>query len=338
MRPTALAAGGLAAIATLTVMLTLGPRPITLGSEATGDVSVSAALRTHAEPGHHDLAAFHFDKGEVRFGGLDADEHTEFEIGSITKTFNAELLREQIERGDITLATTVGELIDVPGAPIADVTMEELVNHTSGLSSAPSELLGNHLPVASINANPYRKATAEDIISYAGEAELHNRGERHYSNYGHALLGQLLARNANMSYEELLRAAIIEPAGMTETHLATSGTGEVSSRGLGLSGRPVEPWDMDGWAPAGAIRSTPADMAKYVQWVADHGRPEYGWSHREIGGKEYTFHNGGTGGFRTMLVWSPDDTAAVFVANNSSVWVDELAVDLLADFEGTQQR
>ena len=125
---------------------------------------------------------------------------------------------------------------------------------------------------------------------------------------------------------------------MTETHLATSGSGEDSSRGLGLSGRPAEPWDMDGWAPAGAIRSTPADMAKYAQWVADHGRPEYGWSHREIGGTEYTFHNGGTGGFRTMLVWSPDHEAAVFVANTSSMWVDELAVDLLEDLEGTQQQ
>ncbi|TVS28781.1 serine hydrolase domain-containing protein [Corynebacterium sanguinis] len=338
MKPTALAASGLAVITTLTVMLLLGPRPITVGTHATGDASVSSALRNNAEPGHNDLAAFFLDNGNVRFGGLDADEHTEFEIGSITKTFNAELLRQQIASGDITLATTVGELIDVPGAPIADVTMEELANHTAGLSSAPSELLSNRVAVALTNANPYRDATADDILSYAAEAELHDRGERNYSNYGHALLGQLLARNADMSYEELLRTAIFEPAGMPETHLATSGSGEDSSRGLGLSGRPAEPWDMDGWAPAGAIRSTPADMAKYAQWVADHGRPEYGWSHREIGGTEYTFHNGGTGGFRTMLVWSPDHEAAVFVANTSSMWVDELAVDLLEDLEGTQQQ
>ncbi|MCT1664213.1 beta-lactamase family protein [Corynebacterium sanguinis] len=338
MKPSSVAAGGLAAIVTLAVMLLLGPRPITLGEETTGDASVSDALRTHADPGHHELAAFYLGNGGVRFGGLGADEHTEFEIGSITKTFNAELLRQQIERGDITLATTVGELIDVPGTPIADVTMEELANHTAGLSSVPAELSSSRLPVVLFHGNPYREATADEIISHAGDAKLKDRGQRNYSNYGHALLGQLLARNANVSYEELLRTSILEPAGMDETYLATSGSGEYSSRGLGLQGRTVEPWDMDGWAPAGAIRSTPADMAKYAQWVADHGRPEYGWSHREIGGTEYTFHNGGTGGFRTMLVWSPDHEAAVFVANTSSMWVDELAVDLLEDLEGTQQQ
>lgn len=131
MKPTALAASGLAVILTLTAMLLLGPRPITVGTHATGDASVSSALHNNAEPGHNDLAAFFLDNGNVRFGGLDADEHTEFEIGSITKTFNAELLRQQIASGYITLETTVGELIDVP-APIADVNMEELANHTSG--------------------------------------------------------------------------------------------------------------------------------------------------------------------------------------------------------------
>lgn len=282
MKPTALAASGLAVILTLTVMLLLGPRPITVGTHATGDASVSSALHNNAEPGHNDLAAFFLDNGNVRFGGLDADEHTEFEFGSITKTFNAELLRQQIASGYITLETTVGELIDVP-APIADVNMEELANHTSGLSSVPVELISNRLAMVLSNGNPYREATADEIISYAGDGELKNRGQRNYSNYGHALLGQILARNANVSYEELLRTSFLEPAGMDETYLATSGSGEYSSRGLGLHGRAVEPWDMDGSAPAGAICSTPVDMGKYAQWVADHGRPEYGWARRGDG-------------------------------------------------------
>lgn len=314
------------------------PRPITVGTHSTCDASVSSALHNNAEPGHDDLAAFFLDNGNVRFGGLNADEHTGFEIGSITKTFNAELLRQQIASGDITLETTVGELIDVPGAPIADVNMEELANHTSGLSSVPVELISNRLAMVLSDGNPYREATADEIISYAGDAELKNRGQRNYSNYSHALLGQFLARIANVSYEELLRTSILEPAGMDETYLATSGSGEYSSRGLGLHGRAVEPWDMDGSAPAGAIRSTPADMAKYAQSVADHGRPEYGWARREMGGTEYTFHNGGTGGFRTMLLWSPDGEDAVLVAKSSSMWVDGLAVGLLEELEGTDRR
>ena len=58
----------------------------------------------------------------------------------------------------------------------------------------------------------------------------------------------------------------------------------------------------------------------------------------EMDGTEYAFHNSGTGGFRTMLLRSPDGEDAVFVAKSSSMWVDELAVDLLEDLEGTQQQ
>ena len=57
-----------------------------------------------------------------------------------------------------------------------------------------------------------------------------------------------------------------------------------------------------------------------------------------MGGTEYTFHNGGTGGFRTMLLWSPDGEDAVLVAKSSSMWVDGLAVGLLEELKGTDRR
>lgn len=34
---------------------------------------------------------------------------------------------------------------------------------------------------------------------------------------------------------------------------------------------------MNGYAPSGAIRSTPADMAKYAEFVLTNGTAEYGW-------------------------------------------------------------
>lgn len=333
MRATDIAVGVIAAAVTAAALLSTGPRNISMATEHTGDPEISSTLERLAENGHHNLAAFSYDGGETRFGGLGADEHTEFEIGSITKTFNAELVRQFIEEGELSLDTQVQELIDVPSAPISDVTLEELLNHTSGLATTESLSLADMF-VSNIRdgGNPYRRDTPQDILDAASAAELNNRGEEQYSNYGHALLGQLLAEHAGVPYDELLRTRIFEPAGMTSTNVALPGTVDDAPTGLAANGHPAGPWDMDGWAPAGATRSTAADMAKYVEWVSLHGVPDYGWSSLDEDGEEITFHNGGTGGFRTMLVWDPeDDSRATFVAGDTEAWVDALGIDLMKE-------
>ena len=333
MRTRDIAVGVIAATVTAVALLSTGPRDISVATEHTGDPEISSALEHLAENGHHNLAAFSYDGGETRFGGLGTDEHTEFEIGSITKTFNAELVRQFVEEGELSLDTQVQELIDVLSAPISDVTLEELLNHTSGLATTESISLADMF-AANLRdgGNPYRHDTPQDILDAAGAAELHNRGEEQYSNYGHALLGQLLATHAGVPYDELLRTRIFEPAGMTSTYVALPGTVDDAPTGLAANGHPAGPWDMDGWAPAGAIRSTAADMAKYVEWVSLHGVPDYGWSSLDEDGEEITFHNGGTGGFRTMLVWDPeDDSRATFVAGDTEAWVDALGIDLMKE-------
>ena len=335
MRATNIATGGISAVLAAALMLSTGPRDISVASEHTGDTEISSALESFSENGHHNLAAFTYDDGEARFGGLGADEHTEFEIGSITKTFNAELVRQFIDADELSLDTQVQELIDVPSAPVADVTIEELLNHTSGLAATESLSLADMF-AANIRdgGNPYRRDTPQDILEAAGAAELNNRGEEQYSNYGHALLGQLLATHAGVPYDELLRTRIFEPAGMTSTYVALPGTVDEAPTGLAANGHPASPWDMDGWAPAGAIRSTAADMAKYVEWVSSHGVPDYGWASVDEDGQEITFHNGGTGGFRTMLVWDPertDHSRAAFVAGDTEAWVDALGIDLMKE-------
>ncbi|MDY5784760.1 serine hydrolase domain-containing protein [Corynebacterium sp.] len=326
-----------AALVTAAVLATAGPRPVSLATQETGDQAIASSLAAEAVDGQHNLAAFTYDDGRVTFGGLGADADTEFEVGSLTKTFNAELTRQLVEEGKVSLDTTVGEIVDVGEAPLRDVRLEELLNHTSGLASMES-LSVSELLLARVRdgGNAYRRDTPEQILRAARDAELSGRGQYSYSNYGHALLGQLLAHLTATPYPELVRTRILEPAGMTDTYLATPGANPDAPRGFGPDGRPAEPWDMDGWAPAGAIRSTPADMAKYVDWVARHGRPDYGWLDRDMEGKQYPYHNGGTEGFRTVIVWDPEPGSrrAAFVAGDTGVGVEKQGVALVEAMEG----
>ena len=48
------------------------------------------------------------DGSTVTYAGFRADEHTQYEIGSLTKTFTAMLLADAIERGEVTAGSPIG--------------------------------------------------------------------------------------------------------------------------------------------------------------------------------------------------------------------------------------
>ena len=77
---------------------------------------------------------------EHRSGSV-PDDHTFFEIGSITKVFTALLLADGAVRGDWELRTPVRELLPagaaVPTRGGAEVTLQHLATHTSGLVRSP---------------------------------------------------------------------------------------------------------------------------------------------------------------------------------------------------------
>src|SRR5271169_1860276 len=80
------------------------------------------------------------------------DEHTAFEIGSVTKTMTAALLAEFIERGEITLDDPLGKLLPsgtiVPSFNGREITIGNVVAHTSGLPSFPWRITNFNNPYA----------------------------------------------------------------------------------------------------------------------------------------------------------------------------------------------
>ena len=313
-----------AVIAVTAVLLITGPQRIALAIERTGDEALAIQLEKHSESGFHNLTAFTLLDGQATFAGLGSDEHTEVEIGSVTKMFTGELARQLVEEGKLKPDTTVGEVLDVGNAPVADVTVRELLDHTSGLPRLANANLLNDLVSVLTGSNPYKGETVEDILAAATKAKLKNRGEESYSNLGYGLLGRMLETVAGQPYEQMLKERIFEPAEMTETYLMAPGSvPEDAPRGLTPTGRHAEPWEMDGSAPAGAIRSTASDMAKFAEWFIDNGDTEYGWVPNEDG--PGFWHNGGTYGYSTMLIIDPDTKRATFANNDSPAGTEDLA-------------
>jgi CubicO group peptidase (beta-lactamase class C family) len=84
------------------------------------DSAVREILRTRVDSGRsRGIAVGIFENGKRRFvsygsagpGRAPLDEHTIFEIGSISKTFTGLLLAEAVTRGEVTLDEPVAQLL-----------------------------------------------------------------------------------------------------------------------------------------------------------------------------------------------------------------------------------
>ncbi|PPH99967.1 serine hydrolase [Rathayibacter sp. AY1D1] len=345
-RRLALAAASAAAVVLLGGVL-LRPSAPTLSTEATGNVEIAGWLRTDVGDGarNHLVAAVITPDG-VRYGGLGADERTEVEIGSVTKTMTALLLARSASEG------TVG-LEDPAAVGGFTGTLEELATHRSGLPRLPTGVgdLASTLVAQLRGTDPYAGWSADDVLRQAAEAD---QGEHvhAYSNLGAAVLGQTLARAEGRDYADLLRERVLDPLGMTATSVPETADALPADAptGFSASGRSVDAWTMAGYAPAGFTRSTAADMARYAQALltddpalgvpaasvldprfdADGARIGLGWftSESEDGGS-VTWHNGGTSGYSTMLAMDRESGVAVFVNGDTASSVDELGLRLL---------
>ena len=256
------------------------------------------------------------------------DARTLFEIGSITKTFTALLLADGVVGGRWRLDTPVRELLptgtDVPNRDGVQITLQHLATHTSGLPRSPARLgMRENLAYLRRGADPYADLTEQDVLDGLADVRLRRapgRGTPAYSNLGAGLLGIAMTTATGTDFGTLVRDRICLPLGLTDTvtdDLMTDEQRRRAADGHRGRGRPADPWPLPGIPGAGALRSTAADLTRYLAAQLDpsrtaladavrltHATPPggppgmgLGW-HRAAPG--VLWHNGGTGGFRSI--------------------------------------
>jgi CubicO group peptidase (beta-lactamase class C family) len=361
-----LLAVGLVVAAALGVLATvaLGPRPPRLGGATTGDQLLADRVREAIgdSGGYGAISVALVDRGQLRLAGLGStgergrpavDEQTSFEIGSIGKVLTGMLLADLAAAGEVDLDQRVGDL--VPGTPLAaagDATLAELASHRSGLprlSTRPADLARSGA-AAFTGGDPYAGSPRE-VLDAAAEAGPAGGADYSYSNLGYATLGSALAAHQRMRYEDLLRQRLLDPLGMADTVVVTGAAGlpQPHAAGMSRSGRSQDPWIAEGYAPLGVgVWSTSADLARLAtavldgtapgvtatqpQWPADEGTQiGLGWFTSPLDGHTVTWHNGGTGGFRSWLGIDRDAGRAVVVLSATTRDVDELGQRLLTE-------
>jgi D-alanyl-D-alanine carboxypeptidase len=191
-----------------------------------------------------------------------------FQIGSITKSFVALVLMQLRDEGKLDVHKPVLDYL--PWLPITEsfgpITVHHLLTHTSGLPDASDLFL-----------------TAPEARHIQGFAP----GEHfHYCNLGFVILGRLAVKLDGRPWYECVKARIFTPLEMHDTQSVIA-TPSRPRAAIGYS--PF--WDDQTYArqgqlavadylvtddTAGCIESTPADMARYLRMMLNHGNTPAG--------------------------------------------------------------
>ncbi len=275
---------------------------------------------------------------------------TQYRIGSISKTFVAvEVLRLRDE-GRLELGDTIGT--HLPEVPFPQVTVTQLLTHTSGLQAETDGDWWERTPgdswAALMAAGPRLRATPGTGF--------------HYSNVGFAVLGELVARLRDQPWHEAVRVGILEPLGMTRTT-----TRPVAPAAPGLAVHPladlvhVEPeHDAVALAPAGQLWSTVGDLARWAAflggrtgdvlaeatlqemlrpiavndvpgaaWTGAHG---LGWQTWNVEGRRFAGHGGSMPGFLADLRVDTESGDGIVLMTNATGGLGKATSELLTLF------
>ncbi|GAA2794717.1 serine hydrolase domain-containing protein [Crossiella cryophila] len=288
--------------------------------------------------------------GTTSVACVGAELTADFEIGSISKGVTGLLYADALDREQIASATTLGDLLPLGQAPAAALTLAAVSTHHSGLPrlAATGSTLRKSIALWRHGTNPYGE-TLNELLACLDRVQP-GKPRFRYSNLGYELLGHALARAARTSYPDLLRRRVTEPLGLERFYVPATPyeirTGAVAGRSR--SGRPRAPWTGEAVGPAGGIRASIQDMAKLTAALLDGSAPGMAaldpvtdlagprvrigaaWFTQLHQDREVTWHNGGTGGFRSWLGLDRAAATGVVLLSATAASVDRAGLSLLS--------
>ncbi len=295
-----------------------------------------------------------------REAGLPVTQDTLFAIGSVTKAFTATTVGALVDEGLLEWDRPLRDY--VPGVRLHDpfvsdrLTIVDLLSHRSGLPRHDLTWAGQ----------PGRSRA--EIVRCLRFLPLSRdlRQEFQYCNLGYLAAGHVVEALSGVPWEDFVRGRLLGPLGMRRTNLSVDemlADGDHAAAYMRRDGVivPGRQRPLPAIAPAGAINSTAADMARWLlaqlaggqldgaavmspaaakRQLTPHmltpesgGMPgliEYGYGLGWLIGRyrehKMAMHDGGIDGFMTHCMLLPDDGIGVAVLTNMSPSLMHLVV------------
>ncbi len=207
---------------------------------------------------------------------LPVDRDTLYVLGSVTKTYTATVLMRLAAAGQVELDAPVRryvpELALADEQTAAEVTVMNLLNHTSGLGW---DLL--------TDTGEGDDALASFVPKLAGLELVAPPGTRaSYSQAGYSLLGRVIEKVLGMPYEKAVASLVLEPLGLSHSFFAA---GDVLTRRFTVGHNRGEDaamsvarlWKGPRYRNAGGgLASSVADLLRWARFHLGDGRAQSG--------------------------------------------------------------
>jgi CubicO group peptidase (beta-lactamase class C family) len=271
--------------------------------------------------------------------GIPNRPDTKFRLGSITKQFTSMIIMQLVEEDKLSLDATVADLLPYFRSDIGTkITVHHLLTHTSGLPNYTA------LPSFFSEASRNPHEVEEFVTSFcSGDLEFEPGSKYRYSNSGYYVLGAIIEQVSGESYEQQLKARILEPLELHDTGY-DHGAEVIERRAAGYqrtgNGYRNAPYlDMTAPYAAGALYSTVEDLLRWDQalygdaLLSDVDKEKmfepflddyaYGWTVRRLpvgvseAERTVIAHGGGINGFNTLISRVIEDRHLVVLLNNT---------------------
>jgi D-alanyl-D-alanine carboxypeptidase len=259
-----------------------------------------------------------------------------FHMGSCGKAITAALVRQLSGEGYFSLDAVLAAALR--GIEMAacwqDVTLRQLLTHTSGLCANYPDLPRLHKLDTKLAPDAIRRDIVEEILHAAEGAP---RGAFLYSNMGYIILGHVCEQAAEQPYEDLVRQRIFNRLGMDSAGFGcAAGADPDQPWGHLREDGMLQPLPMDNpkaYAPAGTMHASLSDWLKLLASLAGEvtkaeadGYGEAAFTRR---GDIFSHDGSNTMNYaRAILV--PRGKAAIIIASNDGSQQAQQAVNDLS--------
>lgn len=269
---------------------------------------------------------------------------TVYAIASISMTITGALLAQAVVEKKVKLGDDIRTYLpghypnlSFDGQPIR---LFHLINHRSGLPfllpDRPDAFANTAIPSSAIATALLQNYTQTDFFADLHKVKLDAAPGYtfRYSNAGAQLLGYILERVYKLPFEELVFLKITQPLAMNDTKITlTPADQNRMANGYDCNGiqMPDTPDQLQG---ACAIKSTVADMLKFIQWnVAEQDKAanlshqltwgdenrysaRLNWQMLKSSGYRVIWQDGNIPGFSSLCVNHPDLDMGIIILSN----------------------